>query len=250
MFSYLFHLIAYNPLYNGLVFLIGIIPGADVGLAVIFLTCVVRLILFPLSKSSVRTQMKMKEVEPELAKIKEQYKDNKEELARQTMDVYKRYGLNPFSGIFLMLIQLPILIALYLIFFKAGLPNINKDLLYSFISVPTNVSMHFIGLLDVGQRSILLGVLAGVAQFFQIRLSIPAYKSNKNKDGEKPSMKDDLARSMNMQMRYVMPAMIFFISLGVSGAVALYWITGSLFTIAQEIYFRKTIKKEMVKSLN
>lgn len=239
MISSIFHTVFYNPLYNGLIFLIGHIPGGNIGVAVIIFTIVVKLILMPLSKGAVVTQLKMKELEPELAKLREKYKSDAQEQGRKILEFYRKNGLNPFAGIVLMLIQLPIILALAFIFYGGGLPVVNLDLLYSFVKSPAVVDTHFLGFFDVSVRNVFLGALAGITQFFQVRFSIPAYKST----GEAPNFKDDLARSMNVQMRYVLPVIVFFISLGVSGAVALYWITSNLFTIAQELYFRSTVKK-------
>ncbi len=246
MISSLFHAVFYDPLYNALVFIINHIPGGDVGLATILLTCLVKLILFPISKKATKTQLKMKALEPEIAKIKEQYGSNREEFARKTLEFYKKNDLNPFASFFLVLIQLPIIIALAFIFFSGGFPVIRPELLYSFVPNPTTVNTIFIGLLDISKTSLILSILAGLAQFVQIRLSVPAYKKPEN-TSKNPTFSDDLARSMNVQMRYVMPIFMFIVCLSVSGAVALYWITGSLFTIGQELYFRKTIKKDVVK---
>ena len=240
--SYIFHLFFYNPLYNGLIIFLSYLPHPDVGLAVILFTIFIKLTLFPLSKQAVRTQMEIKEIEPDLAKIKEKFKDNREQQAKETMALYKRRGINPFSSFFLILIQVPIIFALYFIFFKGGLPSIDTSLLYGFVnnlSLKTIPDMHFLGLFDVSKPQIILGALAGISQFIQVQFSIPPVKKVEN-----PNFKDDLARSMNIQMRYILPVFIFLISLQLSGAVTLYWITGNLFTIAQEMYMRKIIKKE------
>lgn len=236
----LFQTVFYDPLYNTLVLIINYIPGGDVGFAAIILTCLVKVILFPLSKKAAITQIKMKIAEPELAKLKEKHGSNREEFARKTMEFYKQNKLNPFAGFFLILIQLPIIIALASIFYTGGLPKIDTHLLYSFVVVPTLINTMFLGLIDVTQRSIILSILAGLAQFVQIRLSVPAHVSTTS---GKKSFSEDLTKSMNTQMRYVMPVFMFLISLYVSGAVALYWITGSLFMIGQELYFKRTIKK-------
>ena len=113
--SYIFHLFFYNPLYNGLIILLSWLPHPDVGLAVILFTVFIKLVLFPLSKKAVRTQMEIKEIEPELAKIKEKYKDDREKQAKETMSLYQKKGINPFSSFFLVLIQAPIIFALYFI---------------------------------------------------------------------------------------------------------------------------------------
>ncbi|MCF7865789.1 MAG: YidC/Oxa1 family membrane protein insertase [Candidatus Pacebacteria bacterium] len=242
MISSLFHGLFYDPLYNLLVFVIQHVPGGDVGLATIIVTLIVKLILFPLSKQATKTQLKMKVLEPEIAKIKEKYGSNREEFGRKTLEFYRNNQLNPFASFFLILLQLPVIIALAYIFISGGLPTIKTDILYSFIQIPTAITTLFLGFVDVGGRSIILSIIAGLAQFVQIRLSVPAYTPSKD-PSKNPSFGDDLAKSMNVQMRYVMPVFMFFVCLSVSGAVALYWITGSLFTIAQELYFRKNIKK-------
>lgn len=243
MISSLFHGLFYDPLYNLLVFVINHVPGGDVGLATIIVTIIVKIILFPLSKQATKTQLKMKVLEPELAKIKEQYGKNREEFGRKTLEFYRNNQINPFASFFLILLQLPVIIALAYIFISGGLPTIKTDLIYSFVQIPAVITTLFLGLIEVGGRSVVLSILAGLAQFVQIRLSVPVYTPT-SKDPSKPaSFGDDLAKSMNVQMRYVMPIFMFFVCLSVSGAVALYWITGSLFTIGQELYFRKTIQK-------
>lgn len=232
-----FHAIFYNPLYNGLIFFISILPHKDVGIAVILFTALIKLILFPLSKSSVVTQFKMKALEPELKAIKEKYKDNKEEQAKRTMAFYRENKINPFSSFFLGIIQIPIILALYFIFLRGGLPTVNPSLLYSYVHAPTGINMQFLGLINIAKSSIILGAIAAITQFFQARLSIPPVA--KKTDGTKNTFGEDLTQSMNIQMKYILPVIIFLFSLKVSGAVALYWITGNLFTIGQEIYLRK-----------
>ena len=244
MISSIFHSLFYNPLYNGLIYLIDVIPGGDVGVATVILTCVVKFILFPLSKKATKTQMVMKEIEPEMAKIREKYGSNREELAKQTLEFYRKNNLNPFASFFLILIQLPIILALAFVFYQGGLPVIHAELLYSFIHVPSVINTNFLGLFDIAKTNFLLSVLTGLAQFIQIRLSVPAHVPAA--EGSKSAgFSDDLARSMNVQMRYVMPIFMFIVCLNLSAAIALYWITGSLFTIAQELYLRKTLKKNI-----
>lgn len=102
MISNFFHLIFYQPLYNALVFLIGIVPFHDVGIAVIALTVIVRAILFPLTHRSIITQRKMRDLGPELKKIKERFKKDRQEEAKQTMILYKAHGISPFSGFWML----------------------------------------------------------------------------------------------------------------------------------------------------
>ncbi len=238
--SYLYHTLIYVPLYNGLIFLMDILPRIDAGVAVLLFTIIVKLILFPLSYRSIKTQANMKRIEPELNAIKLKFED-KQEQARQIMALYKAKGINPFSGFFLILIQLPIIFALYSIFLKSGLPSINIDILYPFVHVPDFVNMKFLGLLDISSKSIILSLCAAVTQFFQIKFSMP--KPAAAPAGSPASFKDDLARSMSFQMRYIMPVVVFFISYSISAAVALYWSVSNLFMIAQEIYVRSRVRR-------
>ncbi len=238
MFSQFFHAVFYDPLYNGLVALIDVVPGGDVGVAVILLTLVVKAALLPLSLKASRTQLAMKRLEPELARVKATVAD-KAEQARRTMELYRANGVNPLSSLLTILIQIPIVIALYLVFFKGGLPDVNLDLLYGFVPVPEEISMRFLGFLDVGGRSLALALLAGATQFLHARFALP---SPLPRTGT-PSFKDDLARSFHIQMKYVLPVVVAAVAYTLSAAVALYWVTSNLAALSQEAYVRRTIPR-------
>lgn len=212
-----------------------ILPWLDAGVIIVIFTLVVKFALYPLSKKAVVAQIEMKTIEGDLRAIREKYKDDKQEQARKTMDLYKEKKINPFSGIFVILLQLPIIFALYYVFLRSGLPEINADLLYSFVSRPESIDMNFLGLINITGKSLLLALLAGLSSFFQIRASVPAYSGPQKKG----NFQDDLARSMNIQMRYVFPIIVFFISYQISGVIALYWFTSNIFTLVQERFLRK-----------
>jgi YidC/Oxa1 family membrane protein insertase len=236
---YIFDTFFYAPLYNGLVWFINIMPWHSVALAVILFTCIIKIILFPLSQKSVKTQFEMKRIEPEINEIKTKYKDDKKAQAEKTMRLYKERGINPFSGVLLMIIQFPVLIALYYVFLNGGLPNIDHTAIYSFTKIPDVINMNFLGI-SVGDKSVIFALLAAVAQFFQMQITVPKTpKKDKFKDEKGPSFKDELAKSMGMQMKYVMPVIIFFIAKSFPVVVSLYLITSSLFAIGQELYVRK-----------
>ena len=230
----LFHTFLVTPLFNGFVFLIDVLPWLDAGVIIVIFTILVKFILYPLSKKAVIAQIEMKSIEKDLKNIKEKYKDDKQEQAKKTMELYKEKNINPFSSIFIILIQLPIIFALYYVFLKSGLPEINTSMLYSFVSKPDFVDMNFLGLVNITGKSLVLAFLAGASSFFQIRMSVPAHQGS-----NKGSFQDDLARSMNIQMRYVFPVIVFFISYQISGVVALYWFTSNIFTLLQERSLRK-----------
>ncbi len=231
----------HTPLYNGLILLMDVIPWVDAGIAVILFTIIVKLALFPLSRKAVQTQIMMKTIEPTLQEIKEKYKDDKVEQARATMALYKEKGINPLISVVLLFIQLPIIFALYRIFWSSGLPQVNTNLLYSFVAVPASINMVFLGLIDISTKSIPLAILVGISTYLQARFMSPIVAPLK--DGEKPSFKHDLQKSMHLQMRYVFPVFTALIAYNISVAISLYWITSNVFTIGQELYLRKKLAK-------
>ena len=241
-----FNIVLYKPLYNVFIGFIGTFPWIDAGIVVILFTLLVKLVLFPLSQKSVRSQIEMKKLQPEIDALKLKYKDNKQEQALKTMALYKEKGVSPFSGIFLALIQLPILIALYMVFYKNSLGQINTGMLYPFIHAPEHINTWFLGLFDITQKNTILAVVVALGQYLQIKYTMPAAPVvKKGEEGKKDtSFQGELARSMSMQMKYVMPVFMFFIARSFPALVSLYLITSSAFAVGQEIYMRKKIAAE------
>lgn len=220
----------------------------DIGFAVIILTIFVRLILFPLSKKSIRSQIMMKKIAPLLAQVKKDY-PNKEEQARKTFELYKEHKVNPFSGCLFVIVQLPIIFALYYVFYK-GLSLADTSLLYSFVVAPDFVNEMFLGVVNVNMNhNIILALLAGVTQFIQGHLSSPieAKKDSDNKEDKPKTFQEQMSASMAMNIKYVLPVFIAFIAYKLSAAVAIYWVTSNLCTIAQEWYVRRTVSTGPLK---
>lgn len=242
MIKEVFSTIIFEPLYNTLVLLIDLVPGADVGIAVILLTIIVKLILFPISKTFVRTQIKMKVLQKPLEELKIKHKDNRTALAEATLGLYKKHKLNPISGIILIFLQFPVLIGLYFVFLRGGFPEINPDILYSFIKNPEVVNINFLGLIDISKpHNWSLALTAAVTQFFQAKYSFP--KQDPPKEGEKRSFQTDFMKGMGVQVTYVLPLVILGISWTLPAAVSLYFTISNLFAIGQEVYIRNKIKK-------
>ncbi|MDZ7726544.1 MAG: YidC/Oxa1 family membrane protein insertase [Candidatus Campbellbacteria bacterium] len=254
-----FHAVLYQPFYNALVLLIEVVPAADVGIAVIILTLAVKFIILPLSIKATRAQIKLKTLEPKIKEIQEKYKDNREEQAKAMMGVYSEAKVNPFSGIFLLLVQMPIIIALYFVFTRGGLPEIDPEVLYSFVPTPDTVNMHFLGTFDLSEKSVVLALIAAGTQFLQSHflLSTKKNEAEKNTDDTKegqseekeekpkePSFKDELAKSMNLQMRFVFPIIIGFIAYSLSGVIAIYFIVSGVVSIAQELFVKRRLREE------
>lgn len=216
--------------------LVDALPGHSVGFAIIILTLCVKIALFPLTKKGSNAQRKMKELEPEIKRLREQHKENKQKLAEHTMALYQRHGVTPFSGCLPMLVQIPIVIGLYWVFSR-GLKVIDTSILYEFVQNPETLDMHFL-VFDLAGKSLVLAVLAGISQYFQTDLTLGKQVVSEKK-GENSSFQDDLAKSMQIQMRYVLPVMISFIAFSTSAAVALYWATSNILGIVQELIQRQ-----------
>lgn len=230
MISAAFHAVVYQPLYNGLVYLVGVVPGHDVGLAVIALTIAVRIIIYPLSQRAVQSQQALKKIAPEIEVLKKKYPDNSPEQAKAIFALYKERDVHPFAGIGLLLIQLPVLIGLYLVFAHGGLPSIDLGQLYAFIPAPGGVDMFFLGM-DMGaSHNILLALLTVMTQFAYTRLSLGPVKEHVAES----SFSGDMARTFDTQARYILPLIIGVFAYSIVAAAPLYWVTSNLFMIAQE----------------
>ena len=222
-----FNEILYRPIFNGLVLLYNIIPGHDLGVAIIILTVLIRFLLYPLSRKAIQSQKAMTKLQPEIKEIRKKYK-NKEEQAKAMMDLYKKYKINPLSGCLPILIQFPILIALYRVFFT-GLDPQKLDGLYNFIARPDLLDPIFIGIIDLSQRSIVLAILAGFFMFIQSKMIMP-----KKMIGQGGGLKIgglDFSSLMSQQMTYFMPLITIFIAWSLPAALPLYWIVITLFGI-------------------
>ena len=233
MISFVFKSLIYDPLYNGLIFLIGIIPTHDVGVAVILLTLVARIILYPLSKRAVAAQMAMKSVTPDIEALKKKHEKDREAQSKAIFALYKERNIKPFSGIALLLVQFPILIGLYWVFSRGGLPNVDASLLYSFVHVPVAINMNFLGIINMSGHSFVLALTAAITQFLYTRLSMgPA--STIDADPLESTLSGDMAKTFDVQARYVLPVMIGGIAYSIGAAAPLYWTAGNLFMLAQE----------------
>jgi len=230
MLGSLFHTILYQPIFNVLIALYNLIP--DFGAALIVLTILLRLALFPLSQKSIKSQKELSEIQPEIKKLQQQYKDDKQKQAQALMDLYKEKKVNPMSGCLPLLIQLPILIALYQVCLNVFKPDAFSAL-YSFVHNPGHVNPMFLGLIDLAKRNIPLAVLAGLAQFWQTKMILPKVEKNKpkNKTG---GMAEQMSGMMNQQMLYFMPVLTVIIGFSLPGGLPLYWLVTTLLTVGQQ----------------
>lgn len=248
--SLLFNTFVYEPLYNGFIFLIALTPFNDVGLAVVILTLLVRLVLLPITHKTVKSQAKLRQLEPEINRVKKETEHDKQAQAKKIMDLYQEHGVNPFSGCLMFLVQTPFILALFWLF-NQGLTNgLSSEKLYSFVTLPHDMSLLFFGIIDISKKNIFIALIAGISQYFQIKLAMPPV-SLKKEHLERQSFKDEFARSFQTQARYVFPVMVFFLSYKVfPSAVALYWVTSNLFSIGHELFVRRKAEKALEISSN
>lgn len=219
-----YHYALYQPLLNALVFLYNTVAFGNLGLAIIFLTIAIRLLLYPLFHKSVRHQMVMQKIQPKLAKLQEEHKGDREKQYKATMDLYREHNVNPFSGFLLLFVQLPVLIALYRIFLAKLTPETLAGSLYPFVHAPEHLNYMLFGLINLESGSILLVALAALSQYFQIKLTLP-------KDG---GTGQSPAEKMGRQMMYIGPAITLLIFYRLPAAISLYWTITSLFSIFQQ----------------
>lgn len=238
MFSQLFHVILYQPLFNLFIGLYDILPGHDAGLVILILTILVRLLVYPLTTSSLKSQKALQELQPKMEEVKKQYADNQQKQAEALMSLYRANKVNPFSSCLPLLIQLPILIALYMVL-QAGLSSatdIGKDL-YSFVSNPGQVNQISFWILDMAKPNVILAVLAGAAQFWQTKMMI---RKQPPKEAGAGAKDEGMAAMMNKQMLYMMPAMTVLIGFSLPAGLTLYWFFSTLAMVGQQyIMFRK-----------
>lgn len=214
-----------------------ILPGQDIGLAVVVATLIVKFILMPLSFAALRTQRAMKAMEPEMKRVREAFKDDREKQAKELFDLYKKYKVNPFASILTLLIQLPIVISLYWVFNTKDLLTVDLSLLYSFVPAPDAISPLFLGIFAVTGASITLALIAALTQLVYGWYAIPV--PEKPAAGSKPDMQTEFGRSLALQMRFLLPVFIGIAAYYTSVAIALYFITSNLFGVMQEFIVRR-----------
>lgn len=217
-----------------MVYLQGIIPGGDLGLTIIVLTIVIRTLFAPLSLKTIKSQQLLKELTPEIEEVKQKFKGDKTAQSAAILKLYKDNNVNPLAGCLPLLIQLPILIALYQVFIK-GITEESLALLYGFISTPEVINHNFLGLFDVIQRSRLLTLVAGGLQFIQSRQSMALQADG----GSPPSGGKEMA-ALSKQMLYFFPIMIIIIGWNLPAGLILYWIATTLFSVGEQFWIKKS----------
>ncbi len=238
-----FYIILYQPLFNFLILLYTYLPGRDFGIAILSLTIFFRLLFYPLGIKAIQSQKLLQELQPQIKEIQQKHKNNKEKQAKETMELYKKAKINPFSSLLPILIQLPILIALYQVFL-AGFQAESMVHLYRFVPNPGQIEPFFLGTIDLSKPAtgqlngqtifllpnIILVILNGIAQFFQTKtLSPKTSEVKKDREGR-------ISEKIQNQMGYFLPIFTIFILWNLPAAIALYWLITTVFSVIQQYF--------------
>lgn len=249
------NILLYQPILNAVILLYKVL-FSNLGLAIIALTAVIRALLIPLMNPQLKSAKKMQELAPEIAKLKEKFKDDKQKLAQAQMELYKRNGVNPASGCLPQILQLVILISLYNAFNRVIRPDANligklNESLYSSVKLPTDTILNLNFLyLDLSKPDLIhipgfvaipgvFVILATVFQFLSSKLMMPSVKIEEKQAKQTEKKSDDFSSSMQKQMLYLFPAMTLIFGYTLPSGVMLYWFVFSLFSFLQQFILNK-----------
>jgi len=235
-----FHTIIFEPLLNLLVIVFNILPGDDLGIAIVAVTLLIRFVLYPLSYKALRSQKKITILQPQLKEIQEKHKKDKQAQSKAVMAFYKEHGVNPFAGCLPFLVQIPILLGLYRVFLMELTPE-NLSGLYFFVSQPTHINSVFLGIVDLTIPSPALAILAGFAQYLHSRITF-SQKKDLGIPAAGKSGAPDFQKVLGKQMMYILPVVTIFIAWRFPAGLALYWLTTTLFSFGQQYVINRKIK--------
>ncbi len=236
----LFQHLIFQPILNLLIWLYTVLPGNDMGFAIIVLTLLVKLVLYPFSVAQIKQQRALQALQPKMNEIRTRLKENKEAQAKELMELYKQEKVNPASSCLPLLIQLPIFIGLFEAL-REGLASRSLNLLYPFVAHPGVINHTLLGIIDLAKPSYVLAILAGAVQFWQswqmLRSPSPTAAPPPEVKASIGAKDETMAAMMNKQMLYIMPVVTVFIGFSLPGGLALYWLVMSLLTVAQQAVF-------------
>lgn len=239
---WLYNELLFRPILNLLIWLYGAIPGSELGVAIIVLTVIVKLILYPFTVSQIKQQRALQLMQPKMAEIRSRLKNDKEAQAKELMELYRKEKVNPAASCLPLLIQLPVFIALYQAL-SVGLKSEALSALYSFVPNPGVIHATLFGLTDLANPNYVLAALAAGVQFWQswmmMKKPSPTTPPPPEVQGDKGAKDEDMAAMVNKQMMYIMPIMTLFIGIKLPGGLTLYWLVMSLLTVAQQYWMMR-----------
>ena len=228
----LYNTILFQPVFNLLIYLYQILPVHDMGLAVIIFTLVIKAALLPIDMKALKSQKALQEMQPKIDEIQKKYKDDKEEQARQTMQIFQDSKINPFFGIWALFIQIPVLIAIYQVLTQlSAAVKDGKDLaiakFYPFVQQPSSINYLFLGVMDLSKPALWMAIIVGVLQFIQIKMTMG-----------KPKAKDSQS-AMQTSMAYFSPIFLTMVLTALPAVIGVYFLATSIWTIAQQKIIQK-----------
>ncbi len=262
MIANIFTTVIVQPIFNLLVFIYAILPGHNFGLAIIIFTVLIRLILWPLVKKQINQAKAMRELAPEIKKIKAAAQGDRQKESQMTMELYREREINPFATFGVMLIQVPILIGLY-----SGLNRIIKNphqiinFSYSFLHhlawMQTlshnihrfddsllgfvNLTKTAVGTHGVYWVGLVIALLSAAAQFYQSKQLMPQSKDARglrqilSEAGKgKAADQSEVNAAVGRTTIFMIPALVFIIALRLALALPLYWLTSSVVALIQQ----------------
>lgn len=238
MIGQIFQTIFLQPILNLLVWLYLYVPGQDIGVAIILLTIIIKILLYPLTHLQIKQQRAMQELQPKIDEVRKKFKDDKEAQASELMKLYQKEKVNPASSCLPLLLQLPVFIGLYRAL-SVGLSSKSLDLLYPFVANPSHIDPTFLGIFDLTTPNYILAILAALIQFVQTKQILkppaatiaPPPPEVRGSEGAKD---ESMAATMNKQMTYIMPVVTAVIGFSLPGGLTLYWMIMSLLTLLQQ----------------
>lgn len=234
-FAFFYNEFLWRPLFNALVWLYGVLPASDLGVAIVVLTVLIRAALSPLLARAQESQRRMAGIQPHMKRVQEQFKHDREAQGRALMALYAEHQVNPFFTFLALAVQLPILIALFQVF-REGLDPSSLTYLYSFVPHPEVLKSVSFGILDLTKGSITLGLVAAATQYWQTKLITPPQQPGAGKK--------DFAAILQWQTTYLFPGLILVWSYTLPSALTLYWTAMNAFGIVQEIVSRRRRTRE------
>lgn len=270
----LFDRILTQPIFNLLAFIYNFI--GDFGVAIIIVTILIRIIMWPLVKKQLYQTKAMREIQPELKKIKAKAKGNTMLESTMMMELYREKNIKPFSSMLVMVIQLPIMIAIFKVIqvFSGGAYNVTNgtdpaNFIYPFMAnmgrIPELLAGQHLSLLGINLArtvasywpALIIAVAASLFQYYQSKQVMPdTGEHRKLRDMFKEAAKgkevdqSDMMAATSRNMMLFMPIMTFMIALALPGAVVLYYATTSLVAILQQRYILNRSEDEMIKMAN
>ncbi|MCK5608596.1 YidC/Oxa1 family membrane protein insertase [Candidatus Pacearchaeota archaeon] len=218
----------YKPIFNTLIYFVSKLPGHSLGWAIFLLTFLIKLLLLGPNHKALKSQKALQKIQPQLDALKQKYKNDSQKLSQETMKIWKKHKVNPMGSCLPMLIQFPILIALFYVV-RDGLGVTDPNLFYEPLRAFNlqNINPIFLGIIDLTKANkIALPLIVGGMQFFQIRLSLAKTKGA-NQNAAMPMM--------NNMMQFFLPVMIAVFTASLPAAVGFYWGTSTLFAIGQQL---------------